>query len=145
MSNFADILKKRASDVEAPKPLPVGTYICLVTALPEFAKMGKNETDVANYTLRVIQAGEDVDPDAYREATKGRETVQIKHRFFLTEDAIYRLKNFLVDDLQIEEDGKTLGELIQESAGRQVRVSLKHRPSQDGTQIYSEVSGTAPV
>lgn len=148
MANFQDILSKPAAQIEPPKPLPVGTYLCIIDGQPEFAKIGKDQTDCLNFKLKPMQALPDVDQTALQESLSAGQSLSdksIRHRLFLTEASIWRLKQFLVDHLGIEEGSKTLGELIPEAQGRQVNVSLGHRVSDDGQQVFTEVKGTAKV
>ena len=144
MTDFASILSKPASAVERPKPMPVGTYLGLVQGPPEFTTIGKENTPIANFTLRYLRANDDVDSTQLADVG-GLENKTIKHRYFLTEAAMYRLKEFLVDHLGIEEGNQTIGQLCSQAAGRQVYFTIGHRPSQDGTQIYSEIKSTAKV
>lgn len=151
MANFQDILSKPAANIEPPKPLPVGTYLCIIDGQPEFAKIGKEQTDCLNFKLKPIQAQPDVDQTALQEAlvVNGAPSAlgdkSIRHRLFITEASIWRLKQFLVDHLGIEQGTKSLGELIPESQGRQVLVTLGHRASDDGQQVFTEVKATAKV
>lgn len=147
MANFQDILSKPAADIEPPKPLPVGTYLCLVDGLPEHKTMGKNNTDCFEFNLKFMQAGNDVDQQQLLETLKGKSLSDrsLKHRLFVTEDAVWRLKQFLVDHLLIEAGTRGLGEMIPEAMGRQVYVTLGHRASDDGQNIYMDIKGTAKV
>jgi hypothetical protein len=152
MANFSEILNKPASSIEPPKPLPPGTYLCLVDGQPEFQKIGKNSTDCVNFKMKPVQAQADVDQTALQEVLTSKDgtfrplqDTKIFHRLFITEDSIWRLKKFLVEDLGIEEGSKSLGQLIPEAMGRQVLVNVGHRPSDDGTQIYIDIKGTAAV
>jgi hypothetical protein len=144
MASFQDILNKKADDVERPKPLPPGTYLGVVEGLPEFAEIGKNQTPVANLKIKLLAAEDDVDSDALREMG-GALGKSLRHRLFLTEDAAWRVKQFLEEHLGINGDGKTLGELFNEAPGNQVKVVVKHRPSQDGQTIYAEIDRTLPA
>lgn len=142
--NFQSILNKPATAVERPKPLPVGTYLGMIMGLPEFNKVGQKETDVADFQIRILQPQPDVDLVAFAEAKGNRDELKQRARFFITDDALFRLKEFL-EHLGIDPAGKSLSEMINEAPGKQVMVSLKHRPSQDGTQIYAEIDRTAAV
>ena len=146
MTDFQDILNKPVSDIERPKPYPVGSYVALVEGLPKFEKVGENQTNCADFTMRFISANEDVDKLALQEAG-GINGKSIRHRVFLTEDSLWRAKKFLVDDLQIDDEGgrKTLTQLINEAPGRQVMITVRHRPAKDGSVVYSEIAQTARV
>jgi hypothetical protein len=144
MPDFQDILNTPAKDIERPKPYPVGSYIALVEGLPSFDKVGENQTPCADFTLRFLSADDDVDKLQLQEAG-GISGKQIRHRLFITPDAKWRLKKFLVDDLVIEEGDKTLTQLINEAPGRQVKIVIRHRPAKDGSVVYSEIAQTAKI
>jgi hypothetical protein len=142
--DFSSILSKSASAIEEPKPLPVGTYICVVNAAPELTKIGQKETPAAVFQLRPIRPMDDVDSSALAEAGNWQER-NIRHTLYLTEEALYRLKEFLGHlGLDVEGDA-SLGELISGSPGRQVAVSISHRPAPDGSRLYVDVKKTAAV
>jgi len=146
MANFQDVLNKPATDVKPPEPLPPGTYLCIVDGPGEFAKIGQKQTDCINWKLKPMQAQPDVDQAALTQALQGK-TLQekmIRHRSFITEESVWRLKEFLAH-LGVEEGSKTLGEMLPEAPGRQVLVTVGHRASEDGTQVFQEVKSTAKV
>lgn len=142
--DFNKILTKQASAIEKPKPLPIGTYLCNNPQLPKFVGVGKNETPCAEFGLVVLSAGEDVDTDDL--ATFGKyQGKSIRHRIFLTEATEFRAKEELIEKFGIEEGDKTLGQLFNETINKQVYVKIKHRPSDDGTEMYSEVEELLPA
>ncbi len=142
--DFNKILTKQASAIEKPKPLPVGTYLCNNPQLPKFIGIGKNETPAAQFQLVVLQPGDDVDMEQLKEfgEYKGK---NVRHNMFLSEAAEYRTKEELCTAFAIEEGDKTLGQLFNETVNKQVYVKIKHRPSDDGTEMYSEVEALLPV
>jgi hypothetical protein len=142
--DFSKILQKQAEEIEKPKPLPIGSYICNNPKLPEFKGVGKNETPCAEFSLVIIAPSDDVDPadlKAYGD-WKGK---TIRHRMFLTEGTEFRTKEELKDAFQVDEAGKNLGQMFNETINRQVLVTVKHRPSEDGTDIFMEVEKLAAV
>lgn len=144
-ANFQDILNKPIDQIEAPKALPVGTYLCLVDGQPEQTTIGKNNTPCYNFSLKPVQAQQDVDQGQLAENLNGAslQDKKIRHRLFITQDAAWRLKQFLVEHLGITP--KPIIQMIPEAMGKQVMVTLGHRPSEDGTQIFQEVKATAKV
>ena len=95
-----------------------------------------------NQQVKVLAPQGDVDMEALSLAG-GAQGKTLRQTFFLTEDALYRLKDFLTESCGIEANGRTLGEMIPDVVNRQFLATVKHRPSQDGTQVYAEISGTA--
>lgn len=132
--SFMDILNRPATEIEPPKPLPVGSYIATITGMPNAVKVGAAETDAYDFPAKIVAPGEDVDPDALKDwSGKSGKPVQGANaprlRFFLTEDAVYRLKDFLkACGIDVDNKKKTLAELINEVPGRQVMIHVKHRP-----------------
>jgi hypothetical protein len=142
--DFSKILSKQAEEIEKPKPLPVGDYICNNPKLPDFKEIGKNQTPCAEFSLVVIAPTDTVDPEELKAfgEWKGK---TIRHRMFLTEGTEFRTKEELVNAFGIEEAGKNLGQMFNETINKQVLVSYKHRPSEDGTDIFGEVEKLAAV
>ena len=141
--NFGAILDTPSQEIERPKPLPQGTYTCVVNGLPRMDKSAKKGTQFVEFNLNILSAGEDVDEDALSEmgGIAGKST---RYTFYLTDASIWRLKKFL-DDCGIEEDDLTLRQRLGLSPGRQVICHIKHSPSDDGTSVYANVASTAPV
>lgn len=142
--DFSKILGKQTQEIEKPKPLPMGTYVCNNPALPRFIELGQNKTPCAQFNLTVIAPGDDIDAEQLSEygEWKGK---SIRHNMFLTEDSLFRTKEELCNAFTIEEEGKTLGQVFNETVNRQVLVTLTHRPSDDGTTMYVQVEKLAAV
>lgn len=154
--NFESVLDTPSTEVSRPRPLPQGTYLCIVTALPRIDKSTQKGTEFSEYTLKTLEAADDVDEDELKLAlTKGNGDVMplsdrsVRVTFYHTEDSLYRLKKFL-NDLQIDgedDDGnvRTIGQMMQDVPNRQVYAHIKHAPSPDGETIYANVDKTAKV
>lgn len=142
--DFSKILQKQAETIEKPKPLPIGSYICVNPKLPEFKGVGQKETPCAEFSLTILVPSDDVDPDEIKAFgdIKGK---TIRHRMFLTEGTEFRTKEELVNAFGIEEAGKNLGQMFNETINKQVLVTVKHRPSEDGTDIFMEVEKLSAV
>ena len=143
--SFQDILNMPADQIEAPKALPVGTYVCIVDGQPEYAKIGKNNTDCVNFMLKPVQAMQDVDQSQLAEVLNGSslQDKKVRHRLFVTKDSSWRLKQFLNEHLGIPLT--SLGQMVPEAMGKQVMVTLGHQAADDGVQIYQTVKATAKV
>lgn len=144
MSSFKDILDKPASEIQPPKPLPVGTYLCIIDGIPAYNEVGQNKTLCVDFNGKIIAPQEDVDPHAIADMKDGVIGKNIRLRYFLTDDAAFRVKTFLVDHLGIDDTG-TLRQMIDSAPGKQVYVKVRHRASQDGTSIFTDVESTAKV
>lgn len=140
--NFGTLLDKPASDVERPKPLPQGSYHCIVKGLPRFDKSSKKQTEFVEFTLAPTAAGEDVDAEELA-AMGGLANKTIRATYYITEDSLWRLKAFL-EHCKIEENG-SLRQMIDETPNTEVIAYLKHEASNDGESVFATLAKTAPV
>lgn len=151
--NFGSILDRPSESIERPKPLPVGTYLWVVKGQPRQDKSSRKGTEFVEYTVEPLQAAEDVDQEALHEALTNKQTgevkpLQAKQRkvtFYITEDAIWRLKDFL-DHCGVE-DGKniSLRQRISGANGCQFLGAIRHEASEDGSTIYDRIGQTTAV
>jgi hypothetical protein len=148
---LASILDRQGSEVERPKPLPVGTYRAIVAGAPRFDKSTKKGTDFVEFTMKFISAEDDVDQEDLNQAlTKpSGETIPLNQKtsrltYYLTEDAAWRLKEFLKHCGVYDED-KSLRQMIADTQNAEVFVHLKHTPSEDGEAVFANIDKTASV
>ena len=142
--NFSDLLDRPSSDVERPKPVPQGTYHFAINGLYKLDKTTKKQTEYVEFNVNYLAAMDDVDEEALKESGgfSGKST---RLTFYITEDALWRLKKFLTNDLGIEEGDKSLRQMLDETPGQQFLGTVKHSASEDGTTTYANISTTAPV
>lgn len=141
--NFGALLDKPSTEIERPKPLPAGSYTCVVKGLPRFDKSSKKQTEFVEFTLQPLAAGEDVDADEL-ESMGGIANKTIRATYYITEDALWRLKDFLAH-LGIEDEDRSLRQMIEDAPGKQVIAYIRHRASEDGSSVYAELAKMAPV
>lgn len=143
MASFEEILNKPATEIKAPPAYPPGTYHCLVDGPPEPGKSSQKQTDFLRFKFKILSGMDDVDKAAYAEQQLQGKTVNAE--YYITDSAVWRLKEFLVDHLGIEEGSKSLRELVAEAPGKQVLVKLRHEISQDGKRVFHRLDSTAHV
>ena len=139
-TSFESILDTPATEVERPKPLPAGTYSCIVRGLPEYGESSQKKTPFVRFTLAVQAAGDDVDTDELQEIG-GIADKTIRNTYYTTPDALFRLTDFL-EHCGIDADGKTVRQMIDETPTAAVDILVGHRASEDGQQIFAEVKRT---
>jgi len=150
-ATFGSILDKPATDVERPKPLPQGIYHCVVDGQYREGTSSKKGTEFIEYTLKPVAAVEVNDDELKASLTGANGSVKaltdkrLRLTFYLTEDSLFRLRDFLVNDLQITQGKKHIRQLIGEAQNRQVLVQVKHFPSDDGLSMFANIVKTAPV
>lgn len=151
--NFTEILDRRPSEVEKPKPIPAGTYATVITGLPRFDKSTKKQTPYVEFQHKIVNAGEDVSEDDLKEAlslpdgsVRSLQDIVMKNTYYLTEGAAWRLKEFLRDcGHDVENDTMSLREMVENCAGRSVGIFVTHVPSQDGQTVFAQIDKTVAL
>lgn len=143
--SFESILDTPANEIERPKPLPTGTYDCIVKGLYEEGVSSQKKTPFVKFTYAIQSAGEDVD-EAELEEIGGLADKTIKDTYYTTPDAMFRLTDALANmGLDVEAEGVTVRQLLSETPNCSIRILIGHRASEDGTQIFAEVKRTMAV
>jgi hypothetical protein len=150
--SFASVLDAPVDSIERPKPLPVGTYAWAIEGRPEITKSKNKGTDQVNFVVSCLGPADDVDASQLSEAG-GWQGKKMRLSFWPTENAAYRLKEFLLDDLQLEGEGKSMRALLDECSGMQFSGHVKHEMvTKDGQGrtleepfIRAEIDATAPI
>lgn len=127
-ADFKSILSHKVGSIEKPKPLPMGTYAAVVEAW-ETVESGQKKTPGVKVSFKLLQPSEDVDMDQLEEVG-GLPAVtkrKIATTYWLTEDSLYRLKEFIELVCKIDVGDRTLGECLPDCLQVQVKLGLKHR------------------
>lgn len=140
--SFSDILNQNMDEVEAPKPLPMGTYLATVVKFENKEAVGKNNNPACEVFFKPIQALEVSDPAAL---PKGWNEREIRNTFWITPEALYRWKNF-VKACGINPEGMKFGETQALIRNAQVVISIVHTPNpKDPETVFANISGFAPA
>lgn len=151
--SFKSILDRSPSEIEKPKPLPVGSYITQLVGQPRIDKSAKKQTEFREFTHKLLSAGEDVDEaelEAYLAGPDGspprKLTDQlVKNTYYITEGSIWRLKEFCEHCGIDLDECESLSIAIDETPGKQVGIFINHEPSQDGTSFFARINKTFTV
>ena len=142
--NFGALLDTPPSETERPKPMPAGTYVAMVQGLPRMDKSAKKQTEFVEFTLKLLSAGEDVDAEELA-AMGGIANKTIKDIYYLTDASLWRLKDFLTNCGIDVDNISSYRVALEETAGQQIGVVIKHEASQDGQSIFARVARTLAV
>lgn len=152
MANISDILNRPAEDVEAPKPLPPGSYNCVVKGLPEQGESSKQKTLYLRFTFQITSACSDVDEDALNEYLSAKDgTVGSLAGRLVSND--YYVQNadgtqsgalFMLTDMLAAigidfTGGKSISAAVDETPNMECVVFINHEPSQDGKRFFARV------
>jgi hypothetical protein len=146
IGKFSSILDRPSGEIKRPPPMPTGTYVWVTKGLPRLDKSSQKQTDFAEFTVAAVASLDDVDQEALQ-AIGGLAGKETTITFYLTEKSAYRLTEFMVDDLGIDNEGGTKSSraMLDESPNHQFLGHVKHVPSKDGKGVYWEIDVTAPL
>jgi hypothetical protein len=138
-------LDKKLSEVERPLPWPAGPYAGRVKGKPSFDVSSKKKTPYVEFTLVPTAALEEVDADelaAYEAKSGPITTKQQKTQFYLTDTALFMVKDFL-KNCGVDPDGSmSLREAIDSVEGAEVGFMINHEPTNDGEGVFARVGRT---
>lgn len=137
MPIFEDILNNTTlDDISDVPPVPVGSYLAMITGPHEMVISNQKKTNGVQFTLRLTQARDDVDQDALREyieaSKQNLRDVQIKHTIWESPYFLQSLRDLLRDTLGINGNLEAKAALA-EVPGKDLIVNIIHRPFTDNT------------
>ena len=142
--SYKDLLKARPADIKAPEPIPPGPFKVKVASF-EFGTFGKKNTECVNFSLRLQEPGDEVDPDLLEAAKDDLAKAKPTHRIYLTEDSLWVLKNFLVDTLGIPE-ADSLEEMMAQTIGKEFIAIFTQQPAtNDPKRMVSFIEKVLPL
>lgn len=134
---FADILNKKAADTEEPKPIPTGTYIAGIQSLPEQRTVETKDGDrkVLRFKCKIVMPQADVDQQRLDEAAGEGGIISLmalNHDLWIdTPQGEYGLQQFLANTLGLDlgegRSKKSYSELLPESVGKQLLITVIHK------------------
>lgn len=136
MVDFRELLSKPADSFERPKPLPPGTYHGTIINR-EFGESQQKKTPYCRFMVRVTSADESIPPDQLTDIKLPRE---MRRDYYLTDDATYRLREFL-ESCGINLEGRSLGECVEDALQQPVLIEVQQRnDTRDGqVQVFNDI------
>ena len=132
--------------------MPVGTYDCIVKGMYEEGVSTQKKTPFVRFTYAFQSAGDDVDEEELQAILTDKDGVvhplqekSIKDTYYTTPDALFRITDVLVNMGVIDPDadeGKTIRQALSETPNASIRITIAHRASEDGQQVFAEVKRT---
>ncbi len=139
--NFSELLSVQVESVERPKSFPVGHYEAIVAG-HEMGKSSQKETPFVRFQVKLIGPAEDVDEDLFDEAggmEALRERKPIPLTFYLTKDAMFRLREFLENTMELSCAARNFDEVIPETTNVALKVHIAHRAGQKEGEFYMDL------
>jgi hypothetical protein len=148
MPNFNEVANMKAEEVEKPVPPPGGWYLGLVAKPPESRKITANgvEQEVVDFDIKFIAPHHDVSEQQLAEWQNKFGSIsemRPKQNTFFTDGAEGRffMIQFMTDTLGIDKTGKSIGQMMAESTGKQLLVELIHKPYMSKQSGQMELAG----
>lgn len=143
--HFGELLGIQVDTVERPKSFPIGPYNAIV-ASHEYGKSSQKETPYVRFWCKLLGPLEGVDEELFEEAG-GLEALAarkpIKLDFYLTADAMYRLREFLEDSLDLNCSGRTFDVVIPEATNVSFIADITHDVGTKPGEVYMNIRSTA--
>lgn len=136
MPDFNALLDKDPSTFERPPTTPEGEYL-LVVKSKSFGQSSQKKTPFVEFQYGIVNPM----PSVPEEALDGIDLSKVKLRdqFYLTEDAMFRLKEFF-ETLGCSQE--TVRESIDASVGSQVVATIGHETSaNDPSRVFANIRG----
>lgn len=129
-------------EIEKPKPVPEGSYVALIKGVEYGETKSDKKTPYARVNLELVQALSDVN-EASLSAFGPVTGKKMRLDFYLTEEALFRLQDFILDDIGLDMKGMTLDQALPQIINNQVGVKIRHKfDEKDATKVYTEVEKT---
>lgn len=137
MPDFKALLAKPAGEAKKPKALDAGQYPGIIKSY-ELGDANKNKTPYVRFHLGLTGW-----PNGEAQLDEGGEAIdlakrQLRRDFFITEDALWRLDEFL-QALGIELTGRSYEETIPEAVGKNVEIEVQQYMNQQTNDIGNQV------
>lgn len=150
-TSFEDILNMPFEDIERPKPLPQGQYVCIVKDFRR-DKSTQKGTEFVEYLLGIQEAYEDtVDQEELDEYLNGAPltATEVRYTIWLTPKSAYRFADFVRHCKVKVEKGASTEQVVPTVVNSEVIATIKHQSSRDPitdeVRTYVNVVGTAPL
>lgn len=141
--DFNALLDKQADEVRPPEPLPFGTYTFMVRG-KEYGTSTQKHTPYVRFFLKPQSPDADVDTEALSGVDLS--TKELRDDFYLTEAAMFRLKNF-IEACGIETTGRKMLDLVNSVEGAFVKAHVKIVPNKKDPNHkgYNEIDAYTKV
>lgn len=148
MPDFSQLLRKPAGEAKRPPPLPPGDYYGIVKGY-EVGDNNRNKTPYVRFQVG-LQDWPDSSADEWTHAeadgavqnvTKGDVDLskrQMRKDFFLTDDALWRLDEF-IRTCGVNHQGRSYEEVLPELVGQPVTVEVQQYLNQQSNETGNQI------
>lgn len=144
MPDFSQLLRKPAGQAVKPPALPAGDYPAIIKS-HELGESQQKKTPYVRFHIGLMGWPDSIgESDRVMPGSDGSThpidlaKKQLRRDFFFTEDAMWRLDDF-IRSLGIQAKGRTYEEVLPECVGAHVVASVKQSMNQNTNDIFNEV------
>lgn len=138
---FEDILNMNLGDAKAPPVFPIGNYLMKVGEY-RLGESKQKKTLNAEFEIFVMEPKSGVDLEAFSAAGIDLAKRKLRATFYLTEDAVYRFREF-AEKCGVEVEGLPLKQALSECQGKLIVGYVTQEPSgREGDQrMFNNITG----
>ena len=151
MPDFSTLLKKPAGEAKKPPTLPAFDYYGIIKSY-EVGDNNRNKTPYVRLQIALTQWPDNMPDDwsvsdaegkmiTYTKADVDLSKRQMRRDFYLTEDALWRLDEF-IRSCGIDPRGRDYEEIIPELVGQPITVEVQQYLNQNTNEIGNQVGKT---
>lgn len=137
-----DLLSRPTDSFERPPNLPNGHYYGTISNFAFDKARNENKTDFCRIFFKLEGPGEDLQADETAEEALSKidfSRRELRRDFYITPDAMYRLRNFC-DAVLGKEQGRSFGERLPELKGKRVLIQVTSRQDRNDPEVeYNDV------
>lgn len=137
MPDFNSISQMKAEEIQKPLPPPGGWYLAMVVKPPEARKLTVQgvEQDVVDFDLKIIAPNKEVSDQQLADWQTKFGSIsdmrpQQKTFFVDSPEGRFGMIQFMSETLGVDKTGKSVGQMLAESSGRQLLAQIIHKPYQ---------------
>ena len=148
--NFADIANKKIDEIERPPLPPQGTYRWKILKLPDQTKSSDEKWEIVNFSVRAVEALEDVDMDGYK-GDINNILQSVRFMFNLEDEAefnktLFRLRNFLEKHVKCAEPDMNIAQALNASVGQEFLGTIQWRQDKNDEEVFhANINKTLPL
>lgn len=134
-ANFRELLSTKTDEVDRPRALAAGHYICAIKNF-EFGTSRQKQTPFVRFLLTPVEACSDVDASANAGIDLGAR--ELRRDYYLLPHTIWRLSDAL-DAILGKQIGRSFDERLPDTRGARVMADVAQRESEDGSETFNDV------
>src|SRR5260221_4712227 len=136
MVDFSTLLRKPAGEAKKPPALPIGDYPGVIKSY-ELGDQNKNKTPYVRFHVGLLGWADSI-PESERQADLDLSKRQMRRDYFLTEDALWRLDEFL-RSIGVKLEGRSYEEALPDAIGASILAEVQQYINQTNSEVGNQI------